>query len=237
MQQRTQFVLPTLSPWMRNLLITVLVVFVIELLSKNAGLPVGALAWQPFERGFQPWQPLTRYLVQGTVMNFLVGAMAIYFLLPGLCQVIDLSLIKWGVIGGALGGTLIPLLLDLVWLQDGMVLGWTPLVLISLTVLFGLALPKHQMLLFFVLPVKGEYLLWGSLALSLISLGFGQAFGASEYVGIWLGTWGYWMGLGPGARKRFLRQKARKIEDELRRFQVIEGGRAQGDQDPDGPVH
>ena len=52
-------------------------------------------------------------------------------------------------------------------------------------------------------------------------------------MGVWLGVMGWYYYLGPGARRRQLTRQATRIERELSRFRVIDGGKT----DPDDWVH
>lgn len=236
-----QLQLPSLAPWMRNLLVGLFVLYVVELLAANAGLPVGALAWQPFGSGFEPWQPLTRFFVQGrSVFGVLLGLLVLYFLLPAVDAVLTRAQLGRALLAGAVGGTALPLLLDLFLVDGPGIHGWTVLAT-SLVLLFGLAVPGGVVNLWFVIPITGRIIVWGSLGLSVVLFLLDPSLRTTEGIGTWLGVYGWWELFGPGGRKRHLRRKARDIQRELRRFEIIEGGRSdrpQGDQrDGDDQVH
>jgi hypothetical protein len=94
--------------------------------------------------------------------------------------------------------------------------------------------------LYFVLPVSGRMIVWGTLIVLVLMLLAAPVTASLEPMGVWLGAWAWWNYRGPGARRRNLKRQAHKIERELRSFQVIEGGRSeapQGDQDGDGWIH
>ena len=105
---------------------------------------------------------------------------------------------------------------------------------VYLPTMFGLTMASRTIYLFFVIPVNGRFLLWMTAVVSglvfALSLGTGDI-GGAEPLGTWLGTYGWWQLRGPGARRRELKRKAASIERQLRRFEVIEGGKGQGDQD------
>lgn len=236
MDRGMEFRFPTLQGWMRNLLIGLFGLYALELILRNAGFPVYSLAWQPLESGFRPWQPLTRYLVQGEgVFGVLMGMLLIYFLLPSLWETVSRHKLRGTLIAGALGGSLLPLLFDLAWSDSGPVMGWVTLTGVFLPTLFGLALPNQTIYLMLAIPVNGRFLLWATAVVSGLLLVFGGGqMSSAEPFGVWSGMYGWWQFLGPGARKRELRSKAASIERELRKFQVIDGGLSgepQGDQD------
>ncbi len=234
--------LPTLAPWMRNLLVALFAAYVAELALANAGVDVYALAWRPFGAGFAPWQPLTRFAVQGRrAVTVVVALLALFFMLPALWERIDRRILGRALLAAAVGATVLPLVADLALTDRGVVMGWTAVALVWLPTLFGLALPDETLYLMFAIPVSGRMLLWLTAVFTGLLALFGAPadLGSVEPFGAWLGIAGWWHLLGPGARRRRLVRQAASIERELRRFQVIEGGRAQGDQDrePDEWIH
>jgi hypothetical protein len=219
--------LPDLAPWMKTLLGVLLGAYVLELILRNAGMPVDALVWRPFGMGFQPWQPLTRFLVQGDgVLGVVIGLAVLAFALPALEQALDRAVWLRGLAAGAIGSSVLPLAVDAVGFGGGAtVSGWGGSVL-SIFLLFGLALPTAIVKLFFILDVKAGQLVWLALALVGFIFVLSPSLRSAEGLGAWLGVMGWWYGIGPGARRRTLKAKAAGLEREIRRFQVIEGGRA-----------
>lgn len=223
-----QMALPQLEPWHRWLLGGLLGAFVLELLLANFELPVYFLAWLNLGDGFAPWQPLTRFLVQGSsraaVSSVLMSLVLLYFLLPPTESAVGRRQLGLAVLAGAVGGTALPLLTDaLGWTVPAPALGWGPLVLV-LPVLFGLHRPDADVYLV-IFPIKARWFVWGGLVVALLMLLAERSLSGWEELGVWLGTVGYYHLLGPGRRKRELRAKAAGIERELSRFQVLEGGR------------
>jgi len=51
--------------------------------------------------------------------------------------------------------------------------------------------------------------------------------GTAQHLGSWLGLMVWWFGTGPGSRGRKLKAKGRKVEKDLKRFKVLEGGQNQ----------
>lgn len=232
------FELPPLTELTRNVLIALFVLYVVELSAANVmGLPVYALvAWQPFGAGFAPWQPITRYLVQGPgVIGVVIAGVVLYFFLPVVERLTNRRELIESLLFGMAGGTLLGLLLDLIGLTNGNALGWQVLVEV-LIVMFGMKLPNAVIRLFFILPIQAKLIVWatgvisGLMLLATLDLTFADAFGT------WLGTLGWWYWRGPGGRRRKLIRDANRIERELNRFQVLDGGK-QGPQDDDDFVH
>ncbi|MCB9678589.1 MAG: hypothetical protein H6737_26035 [Alphaproteobacteria bacterium] len=233
--------LPPLEPWMRNLLIGLFVLYVVELVLWNLGVPLGAMMLTSFGYGFQPWQVLTRFFVQGreNAANVLISIVVLYFVLPSLPR-----LLPWRQWVDALSVTaivamLIPMVSDALGLfPPATRSGWTFLVL-PMFVGFGLAQPRGIINLMFVLPIPAIYIVWGTLVYVLVMLLAFPSAATLEMVASWIGIVGWWSFRGPGKRRRELRKEASKIEKELQRFTVLDGGKAQGGQgrDDDEWIH
>jgi hypothetical protein len=241
MDAGAQFQFPPLPKSTRNLIFALLGAYVIELLVARTGVDLGALIWHPLgDEKFAAHQLLTHFLVQGeSVFGVVMALLVIYFLLPGLRSRIDDTYIRDAFVAAAIGSIALPLALDITVLDHGVIYGWATLAGLTLVALFGLFLPNETLLLMFVLPVPGRMLLIISAILSVGGFLISPSLASAEPVGVLSGIGAWWFGLGPGARKRQLRQRAAKIERELNRFQVIEGGRtddnpgAQGSQGED----
>jgi len=230
-----QFNLPVLEPWMKRLLGVLFAMYVVELVLRNTGMPVYLLEWRSFESGFAYYQPLTRFLVQGrqAVFSVILGLLVLYFLIPAIVQMLSRRKVLHATVAAAIGGTVLPMLLDAVWLSNGQVMGW-PVLGLSLVVLFGLANPSGTILAFFFIPISGTLILYGTLAISVAGFILAPSMVRAEPLGVWLGTCAWWFAMGPGGRRRRLKKKAASIEKALHRFEVLEGGRSdtpQGDQD------
>ena len=102
-----------------------------------------------------------------------------------------------------------------------------------MVVLFGLGMPNGIVHLFFILPVRAIWFVWGSIAIAGLSFLAQPALATADAVGAWCGVMGWYHYMGPGRRRRELTRQAASIERDLRRFQVIEGGKT----DPDEWVH
>ena len=158
---------------------------------------------------------------------------------PSSCSTLDSTFRREQLVRAAaacpLGATLVPLGLDILGLGHGAAYGWSPLVSIGALCLFGLAHPQAQVLLFFVIPVSAPVFVWGSLGLSILLLlaAFGSPYQstmhAAQYLGAWLGAWGWWQTMGPGGHRRQLRREAASVRSQLRRFEVLQGGKQDDD--------
>lgn len=228
------FGVPPLSPWVKNVLIALFVLYVVELVLQNfMGLPLWAtLTWQELGGGFRPWQLLTRYTVQGPNVGGTVFAfIALYFALPVVEQLLDRRQMIEAVVATVIGGSAMGLLLDAVGVVGGVGYGWSVFAL-SAFMLFGLARPTSEIRLFFVLPVKGIFFYWAALVFALLMVLGTRSIGAADEVGAWVGVTVWWNWFGPGSRRRKLIRDSKRIERELKRFQVLPGGRNDNDNGP-----
>lgn len=224
------FALPTLERWHRWLLAALFGAFVVELVAKNAGLPIYRwLAWWSFDAGFAAWQPLTRFLVQGDDRNAVASVafslLLLYFFLPLMESVAGRRTLGQAVLAGAVGGTVLPLALDATGLlSPSAALGWRPLAY-ALPPLLGLMRPDQTILLV-VLPVRASWILWGTLVLAVLNVLAEQSLDSLQELGVWVGVYAWYHLLGPGRTRRELSGRGKKVEKDLRRFQVLEGGRS-----------
>ena len=218
------FNLPPPPKLTRNLLIGLFALYTVELLLRNgASVDLGPLVWHDFSHGFQPWQLITRFFVQGqSVYSVILTGVGIYFFLPTIersftrRQLIQAMSIAVG------GGTAFGLALAAIGLVHGTAFGITPLVA-ALVVLFGLAHPNATINLMLIFPVPAKVLVWGAGVLSFLLLLASFDLRAAVAFGTWLGAIGWWYWLGPSGRKRRLKTKASKIRTELR---LIQGGQS-----------
>ena len=132
---------------------------------------------------------------------------------------------------GAVGGTVLGLGLDGIGLfRGGLATGWAPMVTV-LVVLFGLKLPDAVIRLFFVLPIQASVLVWATGVITFLLLLASLDLGTADYFGTFLGTLAWWHTRGPAGRKRKLLRDADRIQQQLSRFEVLDGGRNNRDDD------
>ena len=227
--------LPPAPRWVQVLTFSLVGVFVLELLLRAVHVPVDLLAWWPMGKGFAPWQPATRLLIQGAdssaVFRTVFGAFILYISLGAL----DRRAVAQALLAAWACGTALALGLDaLGLLSPSLALGWTGLIG-PIFVLFGLYHPDGKILLGLVLPITGRLLVWGTLFVCALVFLAEQTLGAADAIGGWLGVVGWWWLFGPGARTRSGRRVGRTLRTDHGHFKVIDGGRA-NDHD-NGQVH
>ena len=154
--QEVRFVQPPLARWMQVVLGSLFGLYVVELILLNLRVDLGPLVLQPVGHGLMPWQPLTRFLVQGggnALFNVIIGLVVLYFALPLLERLLDRR--SWIELGtsAVVAATLLPILSEAIGLLPAAPrLGWG-FVLIPMFVVVGLAQPRSTINLMFVLPV------------------------------------------------------------------------------------
>jgi membrane associated rhomboid family serine protease len=220
------------TPLSKLVLTTLLAIYVLQQVAQQwLKLPViETLAWWPYGAGFQPWQPLTGWLLNGDVLRAFFDWLFLFFLLPPVEQMFSrkqlIRLTGFIVVGSAIMGLLL--------VTFGAVSIRTPWygiepLLAGLLVLFGLSRPNAQILLFFVLPVKASWVAYGSGLLCLLYLLSGRDLSSAMWAAGWLSAY-LWMngGVSRGLKKTWLKYKHQQLQRRLSRFDVIEGGRDQG---------
>lgn len=213
------------TPLVRNVLVALFAIYVVQL--ALGGLLEHWLAWQPIGRGFRPWQPFTAFLLGDraplwTFLNWLV----LFFLLAPLDRVLGrrglltavgvawAAAVLAGLVAGVLGAS-----------QSAAFVGLGPL-LLAMVALFGFTVPNAQFLFMFVLPMRAAWLGWGSGLLAFLYMLATRE--VAHVIGFfaWVGAWG-WSAWEGGAWRRFkLRRQRARIEKQLSRFEVLDGGRA-----------
>jgi len=102
--------------------------------------------------------------------------------------------------------------------------GVTP-ALLAMLVIFGFSMPNAQILLFFVLPIKAVWIARVSGLLSLLMFLASRDLTSAMALGGWTGGF-IWVRTGGGSfRRLMLRFRKKKLEKELGRFTVIQGGK------------
>ena len=114
-----QFAFRTADGWQRNLLIGLFALYVLESIAQYTYGDVvyqvlgwtGATGWSA---ATTPWQPLTRFLVQGPdVFWVVVALLVLYFALPAVTDAVSNRDLGNALLAGAVGGTVLPFVVDL----------------------------------------------------------------------------------------------------------------------------
>ncbi len=229
--------LPGADPFVLRVLMGLAALVVGVTILRSLNVPVDRLAWWSFDSvgrsgAFGWWQPLSSLLIHAPgssgLTSVFIDSVLLYLIVPSVRNEIEDSVTVRALLAGVLGGIVVGLGANALGLGFGARFGWGS-VLWSLFLLLGLKGPERTFLLFWVLPVSGRAIVWGSLALSALFCVSEASLGNFAGLGTWLGTAGYWYGLGPGGRRRQLKAKAGTIERELRSLRVIQGGRNSDD--------
>ena len=226
------FAFPTPTGWERNLLIGLLLGYVAELLVARfipePQMLYQTLAWASVDEWSvvtAPWQPLTRYLVQGNnAVGVLFSLLILFFALPILNRLIETNFITRGFIAAMVGGTLLPLAVQatgLVSLPEPL-MGWGQLIWVPL-ILIGLILPNYTLYLI-VFPVEARWLMWAALVIPAFQTMLSPSAASLEMIGAWLGPFFWYHFMGPRTSPPSGPPRRESDLEKLRRFQVIQGG-------------
>jgi len=219
--------LPPVPGWIRNLLIALFGLWILEMvLTQWLHLPLDLfLVWAPPGLD-QPWTVLTRILIQGPmVLNVLFGLLVLYFTLPVLDSQLYKSQMGWAAVVASVGATLLALGTGTLGITYGGVAGWSALATCTIA-LMGLVAPDREIRVFFVLPLKGWQLVYFEGALELLYILANRNTSSVEHLGAWLGILVWWYGFGPGAQRRKLLAKGKKVE-KASHLRVVQGGQDQ----------
>jgi hypothetical protein len=225
------------TPLTRNVLLSLFALYVLLLLagaSATGEAAVHTLTWRPFGEGFQPWQPLTAFFVGhgAAVTSTCLEWLMVFFLLAPVERTLGRGALGRAMLVSWLAAVALGLAASAAGRPDAAFMGLAPL-LAALVSLFGWVHPGANILLFFVLPIRAELIAWGTGVLSflwlLVAITRPEAaslLSSALSFGAWLGAFA-WSRLDGGEIRRLqLAWKRKRIERELRRFEVIEGGRS-----------
>ncbi len=222
------FGLPPVPPWLRNILVALVALYLVEVAAANlfGTAFYVVLAW--YDPIAMPWQVVTRYFVQGLgsqpVMRLLFDLLLIYFLAPQVVSSFDLRQRMQVLAAAVVGGTVVAGLLGAVGFASAPAMGWHGLS-VALITLFGLSNPEGVIRWNFVFPIPGKVIAWGTGAVNALILLGDHSMMAADDFGVWVGVMVWWFLVGPGARRRQLVGKGKKLERDLRNLQVLPGGR------------
>lgn len=232
-----------LTPFLRNLLVALVVLYVIQVVLESwIGLPVTALVslWAPVgpmgHTGmFHLWQPVSALLFNADPVSAALDWLMLFFFLPPTLDFLgrkgSAKLLGSSWVLGILVG------FGLAW--PGIVLGAGPCVGITalntaMIVVFGMARPNAQILLFLVLPVRGIWIVYfevfflGLLFLFTRSLESAVALTTCLAAITWMWADGSPRQLLAKLRLKWLLRQREAERSARGRFDVIEGGRGGG---------
>lgn len=211
------------TPLVRNVLVGLFAIYVVQLV---VGEPFQALfAWQPFGPAFRPWQVATAFLLGMEPVSTVFTWITLYFFLPLLERTVGLRRLGWATLFIWFFAVVCTFLGLALGLRDGIFVGAGP-ILVAYSGLFGFLLPELQFLLFFVVPVKAKWIGWGSGLLAFLYAIYAPSNVTALAFTAWVGAW-LWSGWHTGGFRRMrLQAQRRKVERQISRLEVIEGGKA-----------
>lgn len=208
----------------RNLIIGLFVIYVGQLLSR--GVMQTWLGWQPLDSGgFKPWQPITAFALSGpTPFSAVISWVVMYFLLDTLMGIMGRKRFAYSMLTSWALGVVAAFVGIALGAEDSGYLGQSVL-LSAMFALFGFLRPDATVLLMFIVPIKAQWIAWGTGLLSFLTLLFSPSTYTIMAFFCWAGAWIYLNFLFGGfgfLRKRF---SAFTKAKSAKRFDVIEGGR------------
>lgn len=215
------------TPFVRNVLIASFAIYLVQLASR--GLIDGLLGWYAFGAGFAPWQPITSFFLTGPDPRSAVsGWLGLFFFLAPVHSALGTRKLGFAVL--AVWAAVVVSTLGLV--ATGLLgftphIGYLPIVM-ALVCYFGFYYPTQNILLMFVLPVRGIWFAWGSGIYALLWVVYAPSSSTWMDVAAWLGAFAFQF-FEQGGWRRFRNQQQRKRVE--RRFAVHPGGRGNPDWD------
>ena len=240
-----------LTPFAKKVLIVLIGLYVVQVFAlkpyeltpaDNPIRPEGVTwlyLWDLDSGHWRPWQPFTAVFMNAGVLAAALDWLMVFFFLGSVERIVGTKRVIKSLLWTALISVVFAhAAMGLVGaLESNATLeapfrGLEPF-LLSLLVIFGLAQPNAQILLFFVLPIRASWVAWVSGLLALLFFITKTTMGSSLVVGGWLS--GYlFVKSGFGNTKRFferyrLLRKKKKLEKELAKFTVLDGGKDDDD--------
>lgn len=212
-----------LTPLSRALLIGSFLIYVAQLATR--GLLDHLLGWQVVGFGFAPWQPLTSFLLSGPDPRGAVfGWLGIFFFVAPVQSMLGTRKLGYAMLATWAAVVVSTLGLTALGLPFEPYVGAEPLIL-ALCCLFGFYMPGQNILLAFVVPIRGLWFAWGSGLYALLWLVYAPTNHTWMDVAAWCAAFAFqYVDLGGIRRHRVARQR-RTIE---RRFAVHQGGKSMG---------
>ena len=235
MQNRSQmqFQLP-FTPLSKKVLIGLLVAYILELILGQTLIPLSSFAWHPGNE-FKIWQPITSILVLDippfAPMRFLLSLLGIVFFMPpvenmfkqrGLIRIFILSLAT----SIALGALCMVTSLASVGVSFGLEAFIT-----ALLAVFCFANPNASILLFFILPIKAEWIGWFTGLISFLLLIAHHDIGSAVHLAGWIAGLAFLATRRRGPLKKLYQQTIGKPRPAKKpfKFEVLDGGKKDDD--------
>ena len=224
-----QFHIP-FTPLTKKLLIGLIILYVVELILGQAFLPLSDFAWHADEQ-FKIWQPITAFLVLDvppfSPIRFLLSMLGLVFFLPpaeqsyrtkGLQRILALS------IGLSIAFGAICMVTSIV--NYGTYFGLEAFIAALLAV-FCFTRPNATILLFFILPIKAEWIGWFSGLISFLFLIAHRDIGSAVHLAGWTAGLVFLAMKRKGPLKEIYKQTfgKRRASKKPFDFTLIEGGK------------
>jgi hypothetical protein len=238
-----------LTPLVKKLLIGLVVLYLAQVVLESwLGLPVSALValWAPLSTQgltgmFRIWQPVSALLFNGHPQAALFDWLMLYFFLGSTLDFLGRKGTAKFLASVWVAGALVAMLLVALGIaHPGTSLGLTALTS-AMVVAYGMAQPNAQILIFFVLPMKGRTFVIFDVAIATLYFLYERSFDASIILFASLAAI-VWMWSGGSAQQLWLKARLSWLTRQRgpsgsRRFEVIEGGREGGRGGDDRWVH
>ena len=222
-----------LTPLTKKLLIGILIAYVLQLIIGQTILSLNDFAWFPAEN-FKLWQPITHFFVLDLApdfspMRFLLSLLGIVFFMPpveqnfrkkGLGRLLALT-IGISIAFGALCSIA-------TIAYQGVAYGIESYIVALLTV-FCFLRPSAQILLFFILPIKAEWIGWFTGLISFLYLLANRDLGAAVQLAGWFAGLVFLAQKKKGPLRRIYKQTIGKPRAAKKPFKIIQGGKDDGD--------
>lgn len=175
------------TPRTKKLLIGLLILYIVEIIAGQIFLPLSTFAWNV--QSFNIWQPITSFFILDTPpfspMRFLLSMLGIVFFMPPAEQVYKKrGLIRIFTLSAGLSIAFGALCMVTGIVNMGMVYGLEAFIAALLAV-FCFTRPNATILLFFVLPIKAEWIGWFSGLISFLFLIASRDLGSAIHLSGW----------------------------------------------------
>ena len=237
MQQQTSIALPSITPITKKVLIALLVLYIVEMIAHQTGLfNISSFVWNS-DKGFQLWQPLSCFFMldvphpnTGNFSPFrvLIDMLMVAFFLPPT----EISYRRKGlykVIAFTVG---LSVLLGAIFSVTGIAMGYAygiEAFLSAFLAVFCFSRPRASILLFFILPVKAEWIGWATGLISLLFLIATRDLNFVLHLSGWLAGLFFLATRRKGPLKQIYKKTFGRPKAAKKPFVIIQGGKDDGD--------